>query len=698
MKPNKTIIRFSSEYLILTAIVLLSGFLSSCNKNADSPDPAVGEKTMDQLVVARNFDWATTKDISFTIIARDNMDNPLANVRFKVYSASPDSGGVFMFGGVTDESGVWASVQPVPAYMSVITITNDFIGLIREQRLAVQGNVVTGIFGGLAPKPVVLKSSPGIMKSTLTGIYYMGTYNSLGVPDYLEPVNDPIDASLLNDLNAALPERSPVPVYHPQYLANTAPNNLALNELCDVWVTYVTEGAGWRNSVGFFTFDTDSPPATSSAIDSIKIVFPNLSNVGENSYGTGFTGGGGLYPGNKVYLGRFPAGKSIGWVVIANGWNGSQVTTGNHMVYSIPALNPETNPQLKKHTVLLRDPGRHDIIFSFEDRRRDDAACDQDFNDGILYVKANPVTAIETGGMPDMPTTQPDQDGDGVADVFDDYPDDPTKAFDNWYPGETTYSSLAFEDLWPGKGDYDFNDLVLSYRFNQITNAQNKVVQVKAVLIPEAMGASLHNAFGFQMPIDPASIASVTGIDLRHGLINVAANNTETGQSKAVIIAFDDAYDHLPSTGGTGSNTEPGRPYVTPDTLRLTIDLSSPVEQSLIGTPPYNPFIIVDQNRNREVHLPDQPPTDKVDGSDFGTQNDDSQPLSGRYYKTANNLPWAINISTKFQYVIERIPINTAFLKFNFWAESAGVQNPDWYSNTASGYRDVSKIYTHTAR
>ncbi len=526
----------------------------------------------------------------------------------------------------------------------------------------------------------------------------MGTYDALGVPDYLEPVNDPIDAALLDDLNAALPERSPVPVYHPQYLTNTTPNNLALNELCDVWVTYVTEGAGWKNSVGFFTFDTDSPPTTSTAIDSIKIVFPNLSNVGANSYTTGYTGGGGLYPGNKVYLGHFPAGISIGWVVIANGWNGTQVTTGNHMVYSIPALNPETNPQLKKLTVLLRNPGRHDIIFSFEDRRRDDAACDQDFNDGILYIKANPVTAIETEGMPDMPTTQPDQDEDGVADIFDDYPDDATKAFDNWYPGESTHSSLAFEDLWPGKGDYDFNDLVLSYRFNQISNAQNKVVQVKAILIPEAMGASLHNAFGFQMPVDPAGITSVTGIDLRHGLINVAANNTETEQSKAVIIAFDDAYDHLPSPGGTGANTEPGQPYVTPDTLQLTINLSTPVEQPVMGTPPYNPFIIVGQNRNREVHLPDQPPTDKVDGSDFGTMNDDSQPLSGRYYKTQNNLTWAINISTKFSYVIERIPINTAYLKFNSWAESSGAQYPDWYSNMASGYRDAAKIYTPPAK
>jgi len=688
----------STSFLFMT-LILIIGFLASCNKTGDNPDPTGDNKKMDQLIIDRNFDWATTKDVSFTIIARDNMDNPLANVRIRIYTDSPDAGGEYMFGGVTDGSGMWASTQPIPSYMSVITVTNDYIGLVHEQKLTVQGNKVGGIFGGLAPKPVNLKSSGGILKSSLTGVYYMGTYNSIGVPNYLEPVNDPVDANLLNDLNAALPERQPVPSYHPEYLANTVPNNLALTEQCDVWITYITEGAGWYNSLGFFTFNTNNPPATAAAIDSIKIVFPNLSNVGSNSSSTGYAGGGGLYPGNKVYLGRFPAGKSIGWVMFANGWNGSQVTNGNYLIYSIPALNPETDPAKKKHTILLRDATRHSIMFGFEDQRRDQGA-DQDFNDGILYIKANPVTAIITDGMPTMPTTQPDGDNDGVPDVFDDYPNDPLKAYDNWYPNKTGYSSLAFEDLWPGKGDYDFNDLVVSYRFNQITNAQNKVVQVKSTIITEAMGASLHNAFAFQMPVEPSLIASVTGYDLRHNVVTLSANGTEAGQSKAVIVVYDDAYDRIPPPGtGVGTNTELGAPYVIPDTMKLTINLiAGGASVTQTGTPPYNPFIIVNGNRNREVHLADKPPTDKVNGADFGTYDDDSQVTSNRYYKTKTNLPWAINIASKFSYVYERQAVNTGYLKFNQWAESSGTLFPDWYSNTASGYRDVSKIYSHAVK
>ncbi|MCK9203712.1 MAG: LruC domain-containing protein [Bacteroidales bacterium] len=671
---------------LIPVLILIPVFFGACKKTEENNSSSATIKPIDQLIIADNFSWSTIHQVSFSVVARDNADNPLPNVRFKVYSASSDSGGVYLFSGITDNSGSWTGTQPLPIYLNKVTVTNNYLGLIREQVFPVLDNKVSGIFGGKVPDPVSFKSAGEIIPSLLPGVYYMGSFHGKGVPDYLVSPNDPVDADLLNDLNASLPEYQSVPVYHPEYLANTVPDNLELTELCDVWATYITEGATWKNSIGFFVFDTNNPPDSPSAIDSIKVVFPNMSNSGS---------GGGLDPGNKVYLGRYPSGKSIGWVVFANGWDGSQITNGKYRIYSIPSLNPEPNPTLQKHMILLRDVGRHAILFGFEDWRRDQKS-DQDFNDGILYVKANPVTAINTDGMPDISTTQPDEDGDGIPDEFDDYDADPSLAFDNYYPDETGYSSLAFEDLYPGQGDYDFNDLVISYRFNQITNAQNKVALVKVTLITEAVGATFHNAFAFQIPIPPEMIQNVTGTDLRHGFISVSANGTEAGQTKAVIIVYDDALDQLPPPGhGVGTNTEHGAPYVIPDTLELIINFVQPVSLAEIGSPPYNPFIIVDRNRNREVHLPDYPPTDLVDGTDFGTFSDDSKPDIGRYYKTRKNLPWAINISDKFSYMFEKEAINTGYLYFNDWAESNGALYTDWYFNTVTGYRDNSKIYSH---
>lgn len=93
-----------------------------------------------------------------------------------------------------------------------------------------------------------------------------------------------------------------------------------------------------------------------------------------------------------------------------------------------------------------------------------------------------------------------DQDGDGVVNDDDDYPEDPERAFNNYYPAEGT-STLAYEDLWPGKGDYDFNDLVLDYRFNVVTNALNNVVEVHGTFTIEAFGAVMKMDLDFSLPM-----------------------------------------------------------------------------------------------------------------------------------------------------------------------------------------------------
>lgn len=684
MKTNR--LNLVRLLLVLPVSVMLLYGITSCKKN-QTDNPSQGP-SVEQLVVPSGFNWATTQNVAISLAAQDNGGNPLNLVRFDVYTAHPDSGGVFMYSGSTDASGKWVTTQPFPTYLKKVTVMTKYLGLQKEMNLAVADNKISGIFGGKAPAPVKTKSGGKPFASSLSSnIVYMGTYNNQGVPNYLEPVNDVVDQALLNDLNATLPEYRSVPVYHPEYLVPNAPGNLDLVEQCDVWITYITEGAGWMNAVGFFTFNTNNPPTSASQIAEIKIIFPNMSNSGS---------GGGLYPGNKVYLGRFPAGQSLGWVVFANGWNSTShtVTNGNYLLYSIAGLNPEPDVNLKKHTLLLKDISRLKFMFSFEDWRRDQGS-DQDFNDGILYVTANPVDAVNTTNMPNIVTTLPDQDHDGVPDNQDDYPTDPTMAHDNYYPSKTGYGSLAFEDLWPFMGDYDFNDLVISYRFNQITNADNKVVKIQATLITEAMGATLHNAFGFQMGCAATQVASVTGVDLRHSWITLSSNNCEAGQTKAVIIPYDDAFDRLPYPGtGIGVNTSIGSPYVTPDVINMTITLAQPVPLSTIGTPPYNPFIIVNQERGHEVHMTDNPPTDKADLTLFGTGNDNSNIAAGKYYKTSGNLPWAINLPEKFSYMSEKNQIVSGYLKFGTWAESGGSSYPDWYKDL-SGYRDNSKIYSH---
>ncbi len=260
---------------------------------------------------------------------------------------------------------------------------------------------------------------------------------------------------------------------------------------------------------------------------------------------------------------------------------------------------------------------------------------------------------------------------------------------------ETFAGTLAFEDLWPGKGDYDINDLVISYDFEITKNAQEKVKQVEATFVISAFGANLHNGFGFSFPgVSPNDISSVTGYDLASGAIyNLAANGTELGQTAATFIVFDDPFRLMPHPGaGIGVNTDYPAPFVTPVTIVLEIDfVDGEVSYSQLDIGNFNPFIVISQVRGMEVHLPDYPPTDLHDPSYFGTFEDDTNPPS-KYYMTENNLPWAINIPAQYDYPVERQIILGAYYHFAEWAESSGATFTDWYKDLP-GYRNTSVIY-----
>ncbi len=312
-------------------------------------------------------------------------------------------------------------------------------------------------------------------------------------------------------------------------------------------------------------------------------------------------------------------------------------------------------------------------------------------------------------------STIQDADSDGVADADDAYPNDPTRAFNTWFPSENQFGSLGFEDLWPSKGDYDFNDMVVDYRLQTVTNAQNNVVEVFAKYVLRASGASYHNGFGFQLDfVEPSKVVSVSGNAIHGGNIySFAANGLENNQTYANVIVFDDFYKVMSWPGtGVGINTDPAAPFVPYDTLtvhlQMTQNTGEMVPDYMMTPDVYNFYIVADQTRGKEIHLADRFPTDLVDATLFGTADDDSDVggdmVSLKYYKTENNLPWGINIIQGFEYPVEKAPIGKrvptdieAYLHFIEWAASNGVNYPDWYLDLP-GYRNQSLIYPYPAK
>ena len=213
-----------------------------------------------------------------------------------------------------------------------------------------------------------------------------------------------------------------------------------------------------------------------------------------------------------------------------------------------------------------------------------------------------------------------DFDHDGVSNGDDEYPYNGERAFNSYQPAEHVYGTLAFEDLWPSKGDYDFNDLVIDYNYTLVLNAQNKVVDLNGEFVVKAVGAGFKNGFAFELPIHASQVENVTEIEVDHPAFSLSANNTESGQDNAVIIVFDNAYDIVQRPSGYFVNTQPGAPYVVPDTARAHVTFSTPLDVEDLGLAPFNPFIITNQRRGYEIHLPDHQPTSKADLSLLGTR------------------------------------------------------------------------------
>jgi hypothetical protein len=201
------------------------------------------------------------------------------------------------------------------------------------------------------------------------------------------------------------------------------------------------------------------------------------------------------------------------------------------------------------------------------------------------YIPESACNPVGTGTPPAIADT----DGDGVADDQDEYPNDPNRAFNVYYPSQNGFATIAFEDLWPAYGDFDFNDLVVDYRWKGVTNASNNAVDLELTYKVKAIGASFNNSFGVALDAASGVIASVNG-QVLNNFTNNGANGTESGQSNAVVIVFDKAFDVLPNPGSPFVNTVPGQPFVAPQERTVEISLGTPTSIGALGGFPFNLF------------------------------------------------------------------------------------------------------------
>jgi uncharacterized protein DUF4114 len=213
----------------------------------------------------------------------------------------------------------------------------------------------------------------------------LGSYDTTGKPYNL--LKDTISTDYLSFINSILPSADTLPFdkknlvkSHPELFVSSAMATISLKESSDVYMTFVSQGAGYKNSIGFYTYPTGQPPLISDDVKTITYAFPSAGNNTP------------LKAGDKIKLGRFEAGTTIGFVVMQDGWNSTTKMPDNNVLHfcSNDVLNPEKEDSLKRHAVLIKYEPENKLIFGFEDLLRTLPDCDNDFNDVVFYCTVNP--------------------------------------------------------------------------------------------------------------------------------------------------------------------------------------------------------------------------------------------------------------------------------------------------------------------
>lgn len=183
----------------------------------------------------------------------------------------------------------------------------------------------------------------------------------------------------IGDIEGFLPENVNNMDAHPEYFLDTLDFSVVLTKETDVFIEFLHEGAGYRNTFGYYTYTIGNPPDSDEQITQ-NIIFKEINGDPEGT------------PKNVKYqVGNapFPENTVIGFYVIVNNVdNSGNLTGGDYTLYSDKQLN---DGEVQQFTLMYDDDCK-DLILTFEDILL--PLGDRDFNDGVFIISDNPTDTI----------------------------------------------------------------------------------------------------------------------------------------------------------------------------------------------------------------------------------------------------------------------------------------------------------------
>lgn len=360
-------------------------------------------------------------------------------------------------------------------------------------------------------------------------------------------------------------------------------------------------------------------------------------------------------------------------------------------------------PSFTKHAWLISPLTKAELAFELDHAKK---SISFEIYQSAMGIHARKQVSEEgmylhmAGMRPEGGSNSRDFDRDGVDDDFDEFPQDPARAFTMMEPA-WGYNTYAFEDLWPSQGDYDFNDLVLDHRIRWVFNGKQERVEAAGELVVRAQGAGLPNGLAMQLLEFTPETQSYQSLPA--GLLGNLGGHLSQDPSGAANTAI--VSNHLSaSLKSYYTNLNDVGPNRIPDTLRYQFSLTQP-SAAFVRTD----FFLLrgdaatgQADRSMEIHVCGRPATSAANTEYFGTFADKSG--NGSWYKDQNSMPWAMEIFaaplqlgpnnavtghnvgtwTPFAYPKSKVRIDIAYPGFGTWARSNGRSADTWMTQSLS--------------
>ncbi len=465
-----------------------------------------------------------------------------------------------------------------------------------------------------------------------------------------------VDQSLIDEMWMVLPEKR---VLNPGYVLDIS-RNIDLTPTVvggTLHMTFLIEGAGYRNQFGYFLYDPASvvgdSPAGTDIILSSEIVWENAS-----FYYAGGDGSECLQTGHTVDVYLDPAweGLALGFWLKANGYTCSGCPTW----YSLDELNMAIDGP-PEHAVVVQSMMAPDaLLLGWEDLYRSSPSSDNDFNDLVLSIRSTPPELIsEIAAANGLPTLNGDTDNDGLPDSIDDFPTDPLYAIDNRYPSGSELFTVAFEDMFPRIGDGDYNDFLGMGSFHEWLNADGELVQIRGRVQAVTRGAHRSASLHIRIEGAPSGEWEVDFVDRNDVLIETRTGSHNGGALDLTL--FENLKTALPSYNTNVAVLDRG------PTAQFRSVPDNPVAPTAIAQAPFDMYLLL-PGYGYDVHTVGHT-------SNPGSANPPLQ--SG--FRDANGFPWGLVFPEAWSPPTETEFIEDSYPEFAVWREAYGDTNKTWH-------------------